>query len=445
MVQYIKYMITKGLIVMKASLIKEKLATGNFAENLIKLYGDDTKVIELQAQRYIKAVEEFEKFYGEDRDIAIYSASGRTEICGNHTDHNCGLIAAAAITQDTLCIASKKEEKYVHVASEGYGEIPPVNLEKLRALIDDEGTTKGLVKGVCAEMIKRGGNCGGLDLYITSDVLKGSGLSSSAAFEVVIATAVNHEYCDGRFTPVEIAQIGQKAENDYFGKPCGVMDQSVSAVGGCICLDLEDLANPKVKQLPLDLDKFDLALCTVDCGASHDDLTEEYAGMPSEMKQIASFFMADSLRRLDLPTIVNHASFLRPIVGDRAVLRAMHFFMECKRVEDLCTYIEKSDREMFIRTITDSGHSSYEYLQNAYVPSQPKNQAMAVALATAQSFLADKGGAWRLQGGGFAGSIQCFVPKSELDKFIKYMETVFGEGCCQTLSIRHCGSVKVTD
>ncbi len=429
---------------MKASLIKEKLAAGEFAESLKQLYGGDSCQAELQVKRYIKAVEEFEKFYGEDRDISIYSASGRTEICGNHTDHNCGLIVAAAITQDTLCIASKKDEKYVHLASEGYGQIPPVNLEKLRPLIEDEGTTKGLVKGVCAEMIKRGGACGGLDLYVTSDVLKGSGLSSSAAFEVVVATAINHEYCNCKFTPVEIAQIGQKAENEYFGKPCGVMDQTVSAVGGGICLDLENLADPKVTQLPLDLDKFGLALCTVDCGASHDDLTEEYASMPNEMKQIASFFMADSLRRLDLPTIVNHTSFLRPIVGDRAILRAIHFFMECKRVEDLCRYIEDEDKEMFLKTIIASGHSSYEYLQNAYVPAQPKNQAMAVALATAQSFLDGKGGAWRLQGGGFAGAIQCFVPKSELDKFIKYMETVFGEGCCQTLSIRQCGAIKVT-
>ena len=428
---------------MVTSLLKEKLASGIYNESLEKLYGTDITEVKKQIQRYIKAIEEFEKLYGENRDVAVYSASGRTEICGNHTDHNCGLIVAAAITQDTLCIASKKEEKYVHIASEGYGEMPPVNLEKLRPLIEDESTTKGLVKGICAEMIKRGGACGGLDLYVTSDVLKGSGLSSSAAFEVAVATAVNHEYCEGKFTQVELAQIGQKAENEYFGKPCGVMDQTVSAVGGGICLDLENLAQPNVTQLHLDLDKFDLALCTVDCGASHDDLTDEYASMPKEMKEIAAFFMADSLRRIDLATIINHAAFLRPIVGDRAVLRAMHFFMECQRVEDLCRYIEEGNKEMFAKTIIESGHSSYEYLQNAYVPAQPRNQAMAVALATAQSFLSGKGGAWRLQGGGFAGAIQCFVPKAELDKFVKYMETVFGEGCCQVLKIRPCGAVKV--
>ena len=430
---------------MNATLLKETLLNNGYTEQFKLMYGPDEPVLNLQKERYQKAIEEFEKLYGKNREIAIYSASGRTEICGNHTDHNCGLIVAAAITQDTLCVASKKEEKYVHIASEGYGEMPPVNLEKLRPAIEDEGTTKGLVKGICAEMIKRGGNCGGLDLYVTSDVLKGSGLSSSAAFEVAVATAVNHEYCDCRFSQVELAQIGQKAENEYFGKPCGVMDQTVSAVGGGICLDLEDLANPKVTQLHLDLDKFGLALCTVDCGASHDDLTEEYASMPKEMKEIASFFMADSLRRLDMDTIINHAAFLRQQVGDRAVLRAMHFFMECKRVEDLCGYIENGNKEMFVKTIISSGHSSYEYLQNAYVPAQPKTQAMAVALSVAQSFLDSKGGALRLQGGGFAGAIQCFVPKQNLDAFVKYMETVFGEGCCQMLNIRHCGAIRVTD
>lgn len=428
---------------MNAALLKEKLTAGEYRDVLEKLYGTNEAVLEKQKERYLKAISEFEKLYGGNREIAVYSASGRTEICGNHTDHNCGLIVAAAITQDTLCIASQKEEKFVHIASEGYGELPPVNLEKLRPLVEDEGTTKGLVKGICAEMIKRGGSCGGLDLYVTSDVLKGSGLSSSAAFEVAVATAVNHEYCEGKFSQVELAQIGQKAENEYFGKPCGVMDQTVSAVGGGICLDLEDLANPKVTQLGLDLDKFDLALCTVDSRASHDDLTEEYASMPKEMKEIAAIFMKDSLRRIDLNTFVNHIDFLRGVVGDRAVMRAMHFYLECQRVEDLCRYIEEENKEMFVKKIIESGHSSYEYLQNAYVPTQSKSQAMALALAVAQSFLQDKGGAWRLQGGGFAGAIQCFVPKQYLDEFVKYMETVLGAGCCSVLEIRHCGAVKV--
>ena len=428
---------------MLSVVMKENILGGAYDTSFEKLYGSDETVIEKQRRRYISAIEKFEEKYGTDRDIAIYSAPGRTEICGNHTDHNCGFIVAAAISEDTLCIASKNSENVVNIVSDGFEEIPSVNLEKLRATVSDEGTTKGLVKGICAFTIKQGGRCEGLDLYITSDVLIGSGLSSSASFENAVAAAVNGEYNDGRFSAVELAQFSQKSENEYFAKPCGVMDQTVSAVGGTVCLDLEDAANPKVTALPLELEKWNLAICTVDCRASHDDLTEEYASIPKEMKDISQIFWKDSLRRLDLETYINHLSFLRDMVGDRAVLRGMHFYMECKRVEDLCRAIETGDRELFLRKITESGHSSYEYLQNAYVSSDTRKQPMAIALSAAQSFLQDIGGAWRLQGGGFAGSIQCFVPVEKLEAFKKYMEIVFGEDCCKVITLRNSGAVKV--
>ena len=423
--------------------LKKHIEQGEFDSRFAHIYGKEISTVEKQKERYIAALTEFEKIYGKNREVSVYSAPGRTEICGNHTDHNCGLIVAAAITDDTVCIASKNDDNYVNIASEGYENIPPVNLEKLRAAISDEGTTKGLVKGICAEIIKVGGNCKGLDLYITSDVLTGSGLSSSASFENAVAAAVNGEYNDGKFTAVELARISQKAENEYFGKPCGLMDQTVSASGGTVCLDLEDTASPKITSLPLNLEKFNLKLCTVDSRASHDDLTEEYASIPKEMKDICQIFWKDSLRRLDLTTLVNHISFLREMVGDRAILRAMHFYMECKRVEDLCKAIENEDKEQFVKIICESGHSSYEYLQNAYVEGNSRNQPMAVALSVAQSFLQDKGGAWRLQGGGFAGSIQCFVPSEQLDNFIKYMEIVLGEGCCKVVCLRSEGAIKV--
>lgn len=426
---------------MYSNLLKEKILNDTYTDIFVDLYGNNT--VKLQKNRYIKAIEEFEKIYGEDRDISIYSAPGRTEICGNHTDHNCGLIVAAAISEDAICVASKNDESMVRISSEGYDMMQPVNMEKLRAAVSDEGTTRGLVKGICAGIIKWGGTCKGLDLYVTSDVLKGSGLSSSAAFENAIAVTINAEYNDNRFTPVELALIGQYAENEYFAKPCGVMDQTVSAVGGTVCLDLEDVANPKVENLPLDLEKFGLALCTVDSRASHDNLTEEYSSMPKEMKEIAQIFWKDSLRRLDLPTYINHVSFLRDMVGDRAVLRGLHFYMECKRVEDLCNALNNDDKNLFLKKITESGHSSFEYLQNAYVASDIRNQPMAIALSVAQSFLQDIGGAWRLQGGGFAGSIQCFVPVEKMDEFVKYMETVLGEGCCKTIRLRDKGAVKV--
>ncbi|MBR2028878.1 MAG: galactokinase [Oscillospiraceae bacterium] len=422
-------------------LLKEKILNGDYCDVFSGLYGKNA--VEKQQKRYADAIGEFEKIYGEDKDVCIYSAPGRTEICGNHTDHNCGLIVAAAITEDTICIAAKNDENMVKIASEGYEDIQPINLDKLRATVSDEGTTRGLVKGICAGFIKHGGNCRGLDMYITSEVLKGSGLSSSAAFENAVAVTVNSEYNDSRFTAVELALIGQYAENEYFAKPCGVMDQTVSAVGGTICLDLEDVANPKTEQIPLDLDSMGLTLCTVDSRAGHDNLTEEYASLPKEMKDIAQIFWKDSLRRLDLPTYINHISFLRDMVGDRAVLRGMHFYMECKRVEDLCEAVKNGNKEMFLKKITESGHSSYEYLQNAYVSADVKNQPMAIALSVAQSFLQDKGGAWRLQGGGFAGSIQCFVPTELVDEFAKYMEIVLGEGCCKTVTLRSKGAVKV--
>ncbi|MBQ7283746.1 MAG: galactokinase [Oscillospiraceae bacterium] len=421
--------------------LKENILNNKYNDVFVKIYGgNDT---EKQRDRYVKAITEFEKIYGENRDIAVYSAPGRTEICGNHTDHNFGLIVAAAISEDTICVAAKNEENLVKIASEGYDEMQPVNLEKLRATVSDEGTTRGLVKGICAGVKKWGGECRGLDLYITSDVLKGSGLSSSAAFENAVAVTINSEYNNDKFTAVELALIAQYAENEYFAKPCGVMDQTVSAVGGTICLDLEDVKNPKVTQLPLELDKMGLTLFNVDSKASHDDLTEEYTSMPKEMKDIAQLFMKDGLRRLDMETYINHVSFLRDMFGDRAVLRGMHFFMECKRVEDLCKAVQTNDKELFLKKITESGHSSYEYLQNAYVASNPRVQPMAVALSVAQSFLQDKGGAWRLQGGGFAGAIQCFVPDDIADSFVKYMEIVLGEGCCKAVKLRSCGAVKV--
>ena len=425
---------------MLSKLIKEKILNNDYNDIFVDLYGKDSA--EIQKKRYINAIDEFEKNYGEDREISIYSAPGRTEISGNHTDHNCGLIVAAAISEDTICVVSKNKDNNIKIASEGYDEIQPVNLEKLRATVSDEGTTRGLVKGICAGIIKKGGVCGGLDIYVTSDVLKGSGLSSSAAFENAVAVSINCEYNNDKFSAVEIALIGQYAENEYFGKPCGVMDQTISAVGGTICLDLEDLSNPKTEQLPLDLDKFGLTLFAVDSRASHDDLTEEYAGMPNDMKKIAAIFMKDSLRRLDLATYINHLSFLRDMAGDRAVIRGMHFFMECKRVEDLCIAVANGDKDTFLKKITESGHSSYEYLQNAYVSTNTDSQPMAIALSVAQSYLQDIGGAWRLQGGGFAGTIQCFVPTEKIDEFVKYMEIVLGEGCCKKITLREKGAIK---
>ena len=425
---------------MISHLLIEKISAGEHDGFFADLYGE--QAVESQKSRYLSAVEKFEEIYGKNKDISIYSAPGRTEICGNHTDHNCGLTLAAAISDDALCVAAKNDENTLKIYSEGYEEIQPINLEKLRATVSDEGSSRGIVKGICAGIIKNGGQCRGLDLYITSDVLKGSGLSSSASFENVVAAAVNHEHNDGRFTAAQLAAVSQYAENEYYAKPCGIMDQIASAVGGAVCIDLDNPQQPQVTSLPLDLDSFGLELCSVDTRADHEDLTEEYAAIPKEMKDIAQIFMKDSLRRLDLETYVNHISFLRDMLGDRAILRGMHFYMECKRVQELCDAVENNDKDKFLKIIIESGHSSYEYLQNAYVRGNVKNQPMSVALSLAQSFLQDKGGAWRLQGGGFAGAIQCFVPKQYLKEFIAYMEIVLGENCCKVTKLRSKGAIK---
>lgn len=428
---------------MNTSQLIEKINSGSYDETFKKLYSHEEKALIHQRQRYIKALKNFEELYGKDRQVALYSAPGRTEIGGNHTDHNMGVVVAAAVNIDVLCVASKRNDNNINLFSAGFKAIETVNCENLQLDESQYNTTEGIIRGVCAGIVKKGGKCGGFDAYVTSDVLQGSGLSSSAAFEVAVGTVINHEFCGGKFTPVEIAQIGQYAENVYFGKPSGLMDQTASSVGSLITIDFYDNANPVVTPISFDLDKYNLSLCVINSGGSHADLTPDYSAIKQEMCAVAKSLGKDYLGHLDRQVFFDHIGDIRPKVGDRAILRAIHFYMECDRATAIRKAIENQDVEQFLKKIIEGGHSSFEYNQNAHNGADNAYQPVSLALCLAQNLLQDKGGAWRLQGGGFAGTIQCFVPKYLLNEFVEKIEKVFGEGSCHVLSIRNYGAIKV--
>lgn len=419
------------------------IENGDFEKTFSKLYGKDANILTIQKQRYLEAINSFENLYGADREISIYSAPGRTEIGGNHTDHNMGIVVAAAVNVDVLCIGSPNGTSVINIHSHNFKDIKPIDTSFLEVKKEEKESTESLIRGVCAGIVKNGGSCSGLDIYVTSDVPQGSGLSSSAAFEVVIGTMINYEFCENMISSMQIAQICQYAENEYFGKPSGLMDQMSSSVGSLVTIDFADVQNPIVTPIEFDLDEYNLALCVINSGGSHADLTKDYADIKNEMCAVAQVFWKKSLREIDYDTFVNHMSYLREQIGDRAVLRAIHFYMECDRAIAIRKAIEDKNIEKFLSKIIEGGHSSFEYNQNVYISSDTKNQPVSMALCVAQSFLQGKKGAWRVQGGGFAGTIQCFVDKNILTDFIKEMEKVLGENCCNILSIRNYGAIKV--
>lgn len=419
------------------------ILNGEYDDTFKKLYSEDNKVVLSQRERYVSSVKKFEELYGVGKDVTIYSAPGRTEIGGNHTDHNMGIVIAAAVNIDVLCVVSKRDDDIINVYSEGFKKLSPVDCSDLEVKEKEYSTTEGIIRGVCAGIKNRGGNCGGFDAYVTSDVLQGSGLSSSAAFEVAIGTILNYEFCSGKFNAVEIAQIGQYAENIYFGKPSGLMDQTACSVGSVMTIDFNDNEKPIVTPIEFNMDKYNLALCVINSGGSHADLTDDYSAIKSEMCSVANELGADYLGHLDKNKFIANIPSIREKFGDRAIMRAMHFYFECDRAIAIRKAIEEDDIETFLAKVIESGHSSFEYNQNAHNGSDAAYQPVSLALCMAQSMLQNKHAAWRLQGGGFAGTIQCFVDKSLLDEFVTNMENVFGKGSCHILSIRNYGAIKV--
>ncbi len=422
-----------------SSELKAKLGTNEYDAALSGIYKAED--IEAQKARYIRIAESFEEFYGSGREVAVFSAPGRTEVGGNHTDHNHGKVLAASVNLDAAAVAAVNDENIVRVKSEGY-KMDVADLSDLGVMPNERGRSASLVRGVCAGFKNRGYKIGGFDAATASDVLSGSGLSSSAAFEVLLGTMLNHLYNDGKVSAVEIAQIAQFAENEYFGKPCGLMDQMACSVGGFVQIDFKDPAVPVINKVDFDFASCNHALCIVDTGGNHADLTDEYAAVRGEMETAASKLGKAVLRDVDRAEFEKNISVIRDSAGDRAVLRALHFFNENERVDKQAEALAKGDFAEFKSLIIESGFSSYMYNQNVYTCKAPSSQPVSLALAMCQDILKGKG-AWRVHGGGFAGTIQAFVPAELLEEFKTKICAVFGEKSCYVLNIRPEGGIRV--
>ncbi len=371
--------------------------------------------------------------------IQYFSAPGRTEIGGNHTDHQRGRVLAGAVNLDTVAAVAVNGTNEIRIQSEGY-PMTVVDLGQLDPNEAEYNTTTALVRGVAAAFAAKGCQVAGFDAYVTSTVLPGSGLSSSAAYEVLIGTMINHLFFGGEVSQPEIAKIGQYAENVFFGKPCGLMDQMASAVGGLVTIDFYDKENPVIEPIDFDFASCGHALCIIDSRASHADLTDEYAAITIELKKICAFFGMDVLTQIDEAGFYAAIPALRESCGDRAVMRAIHFYRENQRVMEQVSALKKGDFDAFLSLVKESGYSSYMYLQNVIPAGYKEHQNVALALALCQHYLNGKG-AFRVHGGGFAGTVQAFVPFEILDDFRKGIDGVLGEGACHVLSIRPQGGV----
>ena len=370
-----------------------------------------------------------------------FSAPGRTEIGGNHTDHQRGRVLAAAVNLDTVAAVRENGTDMIRILSAGYPRCE-VNVKELTPQEQEINSTPALIRGVAARFVQLGCEVKGFDAYCESTVLPGSGLSSSAAYEVLIGTIINHLFFDGRVSQAEVAQIGQYAENVFFGKPCGLMDQTASAVGNLVTIDFFEKDHPEIKPVAFDFSSCGHALCIVDSGADHADLTDEYAAIPGEIKTVAACFGKDVLTQIEEKEFFAAIPALREKCGDRAVLRAVHFYQENARVPKQVAALERGDFDTFLKLVKESGYSSYMYLQNVIPAGYKAHQDVALALAMCEHFLAGKG-AYRVHGGGFAGTVQAFVPFEILDAFCAGVDGVLGAGACHVLSIRPQGGVEM--
>ena len=425
---------------MEYSDLETRLRAGAFDEMLDSLYGKTCR--EEARDRCAAVIAGFTKPF-ESRPEALFSAPGRTELGGNHTDHQHGRVLAAAVDLDILAAAAPNQSGMIRVQSQGYPLIV-VDLHELAPKAGEENTSAALIRGVAARMSGLG--CplqnAGLDVYMTSTVPGGSGLSSSAAFEVLIGTMLNDLFWDGKCTPVEIAQIGQYAENVFFGKPCGLMDQTASSVGGVVAIDFADTAHPAVEQISLDLHANGYALCILNSGAGHADLTAEYAAITDELKAVCRCFGKEVLREVPEDAFLSALPEVRKAAGDRAVNRAFHIYAENRRVEAEGQALRDGDFDHFLALVRDSGRSSAMYLQNVIPAGQSTAQELMVTIALCESILAGRG-AVRVHGGGFGGTAQAFVPLDMLDTFKEKTEAALGQGSCHVVMIRPVGGVRL--
>lgn len=425
---------------MNTAQLKQHIENGGIDGTLSHIYG--AEAVAMQKQRYVNAIGEFEKLYG-TREVSLYSVAGRSELSGNHTDHNHGCVVAASIDLDIIAVAAKRNDSVIRIKSEGFPE-DVVDIASYTAPSKDGfGTSRSIIAGMCAGFKKDGYAVGGFDAYTTSNVLKGSGLSSSAAFEDMVGNILSHTYNDGSVDNVEIAKLAQYAENVFFGKPCGLMDQVACAVGGIVAIDFADPSAPVIDKLDFDLSAHGYKLCIVNTGGNHADLTDDYASVPAEMKAVAAHFGKAVLRELDKETVIKEIPILREKLGDRAVLRALHFFNENERVAAQKAALKSGKLDEFFSEVLASGKSSFCYLQNVYTSKNLSEQGLSLALCLSEDYLTGKNAAWRVHGGGFAGTIQSYVPDAEVDGYRALMDGVFGEGKCIVLRIRPVGAVRV--
>lgn len=409
------------------------IAEGAYTVEFMKLYGNAVKYGE---KRYLSALASFEKCFGK-RGVRIFSAPGRTELCGNHTDHQGGCVLAAAIDLDMLAVASKRKDSIVHIVSEGFGTLE-IDISETLPKADEKGTAEALVRGAASALRVRGYSPEGFDAYLTSGVPTGSGLSSSAAFEVLMGKIFSALYCDDRLEAFELAKIGQYAENEYFGKPCGLMDQMTCAIGGVVFIDFSEPNYPKTESVNFSFEEHGYSLCVTNAGGSHADLTEEYASIIEEMRSVARCFGVEKLSCVDERAFHESIPGLRRKVSDRAILRTMHFFAEDRRVRQQLSFLKLGDMENYLRLMEKSGQSSMGLLQNLWPEDKPE-RSVALALAVSDSVLSGKG-ASRVHGGGFAGTIQALVPLEQSESYQSAMDSVFGIGACRTVTVRAAGA-----
>ncbi len=417
--------------------IKNDILNGKFDDSFKLLYSD----VEAAKARYCKAIDNFENIYGERENVRLFSAPGRTEVGGNHTDHQHGCVLAGSVDLDVIAVVAADDDGLVRVKSEGYDE-DLINLDELEPSEAEFGRASALIRGMCGEFKADGYKIGGFKAYTTSNVLKGSGLSSSAAFEVLIGNILSGLYNDNSVDPVEIAKIAQRSENKYFGKPCGLMDQMASSVGGFTGIDFNNPEKPIIEKVSFDIKAHGHNLVIVNTGGNHADLTQDYADITIECRAVSEFFGKKVLREVDTDEFYSSLAELRKAVGDRAVLRAIHFFNDNQRAIDEKLALKTGRFEDFLKISKNSGRSSFQFLQNVYSPSNAQEQGLSLALALASKALEHRG-AYRVHGGGFAGTIQAFVPDDLLQNYLNIMKSVFGEKSCYVLNIRPVGGTEI--
>ncbi len=436
----------KVLGYMNSKAVMKAFQGGQLDDILTGELGVPAERLEAERARYVDAILLFEELYGRG-EVRVFSVGGRSEISGNHTDHNHGRVIAASVNLDILAVATKTDDGVVRIKSSGFAEdvVPPEAVEA-----PDESkffTSAAIIAGMQRAFLDAGYKIGGFSAYTTSNVLKGSGVSSSAAFEVMVGNILNHLYNDGKVSNVEIAKMAQFAENKYFGKPCGLMDQTACAVGGFITIDFADPKNPVIEKMDFDLTAAGYRLCIVNTGGNHADLNEDYASVPAEMKAVAAKLGVSVLRETSREALDNllasEGAKVRAELGDRAIMRAYHFFAENERVAAQVEALRAGDIDGFKRGVTSSGNSSFKFLQNVYTTKNVSEQGLSLALCLSEDFLANCGGVCRVHGGGFAGTIQAFVPTEHTEAYRKLMDGVFGDGACHILSVRKAGATLV--